>query len=178
MSSECDVCCGHLRVIDENSLAGNPARWKLSPPCPHCLTTPATNEIRAVARECMGFSPWASGHDAWYADPERRYPLRGVVPLHLPMGRALACEVLARRWGWTELYGCPRWEEGLDGWILTNRSRLHAHEDRLDFVRHEVSDPWHGVVISVPALASIPADAPPDLRLARALTLALEGTHE
>ena len=62
-------------------------------PCVACLTTPATEEIRAVAEGAFGDDFWAcmtySG-PWWLDDWETR-----ILPLYLPAGRDLAVRVLA-----------------------------------------------------------------------------------
>lgn len=182
----CPICEGLLQApVNRGSLldAIKPGPWE---PCPECLTYPATPDVREVAREWFGLDmweriPWVSGNH-WLehrctSDISAEWVR--ILPLYLPAGRDLAVRVLAKRLG-HELRvdpTAPRWEEGLDGWILSTRSRLQGREKRLDFVGREVTDAWHGVVISVPALATIPADAPPDLRTARALALCLAATE-
>lgn len=193
MGSECNVCGGHLRTLRAAPHKRNvPMGWE---PCARCLTTPATDEIREVAREWMGFDPWdvlameTSGPitASWWDNQ-----WRPVIPAYLGMGRALLCEVLARREGLPTWGGASFRQHGKHEWTLTGspppkgmtvgtpamdetQRRYcavrppHAHTRRIRGTERL----W----IEVPALAAIPEEAPHELRRDRALVLAVEAIN-
>ena len=139
---DCAHCNGTLQWRDANA---NGPRDTMGP-CTHCLTCPATDEIREVARDWLGPRPFEGGWprwSAWWATPQR------VVPAYLGAGRALLMEVLARRWD------CHPMMLGasMQAWAIAPHTKPHV---------------WRGTDVS-----SIPEDVPPELRLARALVLAV-----
>ncbi len=140
-------------------------------PCPRCLSVLVDDALRAFAREWLGFNVWAyTGHaQPWYGSQSQGMA-RYVLPLYLPAGMDLGVRWLAHR---LDGAGRGQWGRLLDRAHLWSLYGGHTGaRDGFVFGPTVVGAPD----IVVPALATIPADAPPRLRAARALALCLEVT--
>jgi hypothetical protein len=142
----CELCAGTLWDIRGGVHAGRP--------CPNCLTTPATDEVRAVAREWLGFDVWANpvvwqGPRAWIGE----YHVQDLIPAYLPAGRDLLVRVLAKRLD-------------VNPWDLLGAVWLFADDD--------VGELMHMLGDACPSLDDLPPDAPADLRAGRALVLCIQ----
>jgi len=142
-------------------------------PCPLCLSTPATPELRELGWQWFGLAapatwvPWAP----WWRDGPRR---TAVVPAYLGAGWGLLGRALARRASVD-----PHVE-----WVLQARPSailLRAGEvwfcsevGALSHYNGSKGAPRRECLGVVPTLATIPPDAPADLRAARALVLCWE----
>lgn len=149
--SVCELCEGRLMVARRVDVPGGYCFAEFDG-CPRCLTYAATDDVREVARECFGSDIWEQCPDAeeWWSNGTMEAD--PVVPLYLPAGRDLAVRVVQER--------------GLrDVWHHLNRWAQAG------------LDPYWGDGPSEEALDAIPADAPPDLRTARALALCLAATE-
>ena len=162
--SECELCDGTLQVG-----IGNEANGRIIyEPCPACLTYAATDDVRDVAREWLGFLPWVADYPWWSTLGAR------VLPLHLPAGRDLAVRVLARRLGLPP--EASVWFRAIpttcSTWVLAT------------CVPGEPPHVWYFGQGSNPSppdspipSRTIPTDAPAELRAARALVLCLQATE-
>ena len=143
----CEICNGELTQQLPDGVY----------PCPACLTYPATEDVRAVAREWLGF-------DVWHAVMAHRTVRIGpwfvcgeaVIPLHLSGGKDMAALVLAKRADIPILM------------LLRMVQNFAKHNDAhlpFRFNKREAE------------LSAIPIDAPADLREGRALALCLAATE-
>lgn len=173
--SNCELCGGTL-------IRRRPRGWPSSSapslgapdePCPRCLSTPATAEIREVAREWLGFDMWEACAQSglqpkwgpWWDDAKVAHlpgSLRPILPLYLGAGFDLGVRVLARR---GEL--SPHLVAADLVGNLSNVLRNLVRGGTLSQRRADVI--WHWVRA---------IDAPPNLRAALALKVALEASNE
>ncbi len=157
----CKLCAGTLLAWAD----ARPEEEEPSEPCERCLSVRTTDEIRAVAREWLWFDLWRGGDSRgisgdWFSGTDRDRQVHGIdgdsqLPLWLPAGRDLGSRVLAERTGFTT-YGI---REMLENWLHKGAVRLFVQVADMDYDRARN--------------LGIPADAPPDLRAARALALCL-----
>ena len=161
----CSLCHGTLlRTIGQHDTD--------SVPCPECLSVPVDHALRVFAQEWLGDSPWKSARTltGWHVPTEDGSLMYGV-PLYLPAGMDLGVRWLAP----TGALGV-RWYVSISGvrWRLSWRDGYGEDRSRLyGPVRVGTSLVSH---VHAPALATIPTDAPPRLRAARALKLCIEAT--
>lgn len=164
----CELCHDSLRRSipdDARAMELTEDPWE---PCVACLSVPTDDELREVAREWDNRNPW---HDvprapcAWY---RKVVP---VVPAYLPAGRHLLMWALSKR-------HCPSVSQPAFGCTFTNQHGTNGwefwSEEGDDFVSFAPKHVRSGRRVSIPALADIPKNAPPDLRVARALVLCWE----
>lgn len=144
--------------------------------CGPVVGRPAGNEGTRYAHV-----PW-SAHERHYASSSGYSVLTdALADVYLDLARAecrdRVARVVATRWQIPVRHTAPNWEEWWPqsdapqwrlGYAARGEGRAHVmfHQRR---PRHMYQND-----IVVPALASIPADAPPDLRAARALVLCAE----
>lgn len=176
------VDCGWCRGDDDAARAACDVGHGVEEirPCRKCLTYAAPPEVRVLALGWLGFSPWYDTHGTitggWWVKQVR------VIPLHLGAGRDLAVRVLARRLEHPIGMTAPVWREyEIDPgeWVMENAfgsPHVFTADEEL-FDREELGAHDHsGDASYIPALATIPEDAPADLRAGRALVLCLEAT--
>lgn len=161
----CELCGGTLQRPHHPD-AYKPDEFS---PCPRCLSVLATDEIRAVSdvdywwvHECPYTGVFTVAHPEWQFCGVR------ILPLYLGAGFDLGCRVLAARWGlpdgpWTV------WLDSVNCLVFRDRYGDQIWEASPVVVPRG----YMGGDVVIPALATIPNDAPPEIRAARALALAL-----
>lgn len=194
-TEDCSLCGGTLQV-------GPRIADQTVGPCVACLSVPIEGRegmpLREFAREWLGFDPWDGdlGDTPWsqeYVCPDGIATGRNdCLPLYLPAGFDLGVRWLASRYGMDTAAGAI-WrpcrltvpaEVGVrpePAWALNHIDPNLAddwHKARRVFVNHPAPENMAAFQAwtHVPALASIPDDAPSFLRAARALKLCLEVT--
>ena len=164
MTDPCPTCDGALHT--ERYLEHADA-WIIDP-CPRCLSLPASGELQAFARK-GGFS----GHAwRWHLGDGIGEARVRVIPFYLDAGMDLGARLLAG--GEAALFYL---DEVAHVWVL----RPRVLKRRVYYSpRPPPLDGWLGggpaEEFHVPALATIPKDAPANLQAARALRLCHEAT--
>lgn len=174
-SDVCGLCGGTL-------LVGPRIADQTVGPCPRCLSLPVDGALMAFVREWLGFDLWDNpdGVGPWDSGDYNG----DRVPLYLPAGTDLGVRWLAKRNQFTDT-DAPRfrWLRALlDGPVMWSLSVWHDDPDRARCAffaadGHKVVRQHAGErrpLVIVPGLATIPTDAPPRLRAARALKLCIE----
>ena len=147
------------------------------------LSAPVDEALQAFARE------WLGNHQCevlWSWPESLGSPWRGpsgdpILPLYLPAGFDLGVRWLAHRHQVHEHWGMRR--SGLSFSLLycqpTRRPKFEYGWE-LDGAAGSMKFPYDKSVITygipIPALATVPKDAPPRLRAARAVVLCIEAT--
>lgn len=164
---ECGLCAGTLVVeplrwppLDMLFQQSSHRPW----PCPDCLSTPTTGDIRAHAMEAFRFDVW--DNPGWVGPWDSGEYNGDRIPVWIPMGEALALYVLARR-----LQDSPQKPRGLSGPTL-RKVRLAVAEGGTTL---RVFLAAHGHATDLEAW-EVPPNAPRALQRARSIVLAIEAT--